>query len=461
MASTPHPIPRRRRSAAGAVLVAALSLLAALFVATTSRAEVFAPESFTLDNGLKVVVVTNRRAPIVTQMLWYKVGAADDPRGKSGLAHVTEHLMFKGTEAYPEGRFSELVARHGGQENAFTGYDYTGYYQTVAREHLELVMKLEADRMANLVLKPEDVRTESQVVVQERRQRVDTRPEGRLSEMASASLYLHHPYGTPVIGWAHELATIRPADARRFYDRWYAPNNAVLILAGDITVEEVRPLAKTYYGPIARAEVPARARVQEPEQTAPRRVTLESAQVRQPSLSIRYLAPSYRSAENSGRPYALQVLSELLGSGPTSRLYKRLVVARDLAVSAGSWYSPSAWDRTGFGLYISPRPGRDLEKVESALRAEIARLREDGVTKEEVAEAKDRLRAQVAYARDEIATAPRVLGRALVTGQSLADIEAWPERIGAVTPEAVEAAARAVLQPDSSVTSVLKAKPGS
>jgi len=425
-----------------------------------ARAAIFDPETFTLDNGLKVVVVTNRRAPIVTQMLWYKVGSADDRRGKSGLAHVLEHLMFKGTEAYPDGRFSEILARLGGKENAFTSYDYTGYYQTVAREHLDQIMRMEADRMRNLVLKPEDVRTESMVVVQERTQRVDNRPAGKLSEMATASLYLHHPYGTPVIGWANELKSIKPEDARRFYDRWYAPNNAVLVIAGDVTAREVRPLAEKYYGPIERREVPERTRVQEPEQTAPRRVVLESAQVRQPSLTLRYLAPSYRT-DSDGHAYALEVLSEILGGGTVSRLYRSLVVEQALAASAGSWYRAEAWDRTTFSFYVNPRPDAPLDEVEAALRAEIDKLLKEGVTEEEVAAAKHRLRANAVYARDDIQTAPRVLGRALATGQSVADVEAWPERIAAVTAEEVEAAARAVLDPAHSVTSVLKAEPTS
>ena len=431
---------------------------AALAHVPRGAAEVFDPETFTLDNGLQVVVVTNRRAPIVTQMLWYRVGSADDPHGRSGLAHVTEHLMFKGTEKHPDGEFSQLVAKVGGQENAFTSYDYTGYYQTVAREHLEMIIRLEADRMTNVVLEPKIVRTESRVVVQERKQRVENSPQGKLSEMASASLYLHHPYGTPIIGWSEELKSIRTEDARDFYEHWYAPNNAVLVIAGDVTAGDVRPLAEKYYGKIPKAEVPERDRVQEPDQHAPRRVTLESAQARQPQVSIRYLAPSYRTAGDN-TPYAAQVLSELLGSGPTSRLYKRLVVERKLAVSAGSWYSPSAWDTTSFGFYVSPRPDVPAAKVEDALRAEIRKLLENGVRGEEVQEAKDRLRAETAYARDDMSTAPRVLGRALVTGRSIADVEAWPQRIADVTVEDVEAAARKILDRKSSVTSVLEPKP--
>jgi zinc protease len=426
-----------------------------------SRAQIFDPETFTLDNGLQVVVVTNRRAPIVTQMLWYKVGSADEPIQKAGIAHVLEHMMFKGTEKYPDGEFSDIVARNGGRENAFTSYDYTGYFQTVAKDRLELIMKLEADRMTNLVLDPAEVKTERQVVIEERAQRVETNPSGKLSEMANASLFLHHPYGTPIIGWEQTVGSISADDMQAFYERWYAPNNAVLIIAGDVTAEEVRPLAEKHYGPIPKADVPVRDRLDEPQQNAPRRVELESPRVRQPSLSIRYLAPSYNTAEDAATPYALQVLSEVLGGGPTSRLYERLVVEDGLAVSAGSWYSPSAVDTTDFGFYISPRPDIELEKAEQALRAEIEELLSEGVSEQEVANAIDRLRADAVYAQDNVNTAPRVIGRALATGRSVADVEAWPNRISEVTPAQVEAAAQQVLKPASSVTAVLKPEPTS
>jgi zinc protease len=279
--------------------------------------------------------------------------------------------------------------------------------------------------------------------------------------MANASLFLHHPYGTPIIGWEQTVSSISAKDMQAFYERWYAPNNAVLIVAGDVTADEVRPLAEKYYGPIARAEVPDRDRLDEPQQNAPRRVELESPRVRQPSLSIRYLAPSYNTAEDAATPYALQVLSEVLGGGPTSRLYERLVVEDALAVSAGSWYSPSAVDTTDFGFYISPRPDIDLDKAEAALRAEIEDLLSDGVSDQEVESAIDRLRADAVYAQDNVNTAPRVIGRALATGRSVADVEAWPNRISEVTPADVEAAAKQVLKPASSVTAVLKPEPTS
>jgi zinc protease len=298
------------------------------------------------------------------------------------------------------------------------------------------------------------------VVLVQRHQRVGNNPASKLSEMITSSSYLHHPYGTPIIGWEHELKGLTPADARAFHERWYAPNNAVLIIAGDVTAADVRPLAEKHYGPIPRGEVPRRERVQEPAHSAPRRVELESAQVGQPQVSIQYLAPSYRT-DTDETAYALEVLSEVLGGGPTSRLYRRLVVEEAIAASAGSWYSPERWDKTNFGFYISPRPGIGIDEAEAALRAEIEALLEDGVSAEAVEDAKQRLRADAVYARDSVFNAPRIFGRALTTGQTVADVEAWPSRIAAVTPARVEAAAREVLQAERSVTSILKSKPTS
>lgn len=426
----------------------------------SAQAGVFNPETFMLDNGLQVVVITNRRAPIVTHMIWYKVGAADESAGESGNAHFLEHLLFKGTKTMAPGEFSQIVARNGGQENAFTSYDYTAYYQTVARDRLEIVMTHEADRMVNLVLSDEVVLPERDVILEERRSRTDNEPSAQLREMVQASLYLNHPYRLPVIGWEHEIKQLSTETAIAFYNRWYAPNNAVLIIAGDVTAADVRPLAEATYGKVASRPVPERVRIAEPPQFAARRVTLESERVRQPSLSISYLAPSYNAGE-SQHVYALQVLDEILGGGATSRLYRSLVVEQGLAISAGSGYSGDSYDLSSFGFYISPRPDVPMDKVESALRAELARLIENGVTDEEVATAKRRLKAAAVYARDSLSTGARVIGAALTTGQTIETIESWPEHIAAVTRAQINAAARAILHDEQSVTGVLLPKPTS
>jgi zinc protease len=418
---------------------------------TPARAAVFNPETFTLDNGLQVVVVTNRRAPVVTYWVWYKVGTADSPLGKSGLPHFLEHLMFKGTETVPPGEFSKIVSRNGGNDNAMTSQDFTAYYQTIARDRLETVMELEADRMANLVLGEDEVRSERAVVVEERLQRVDNDPGAQLGEQLNAAQFLNHPYRLPTIGWLHEIEGYGLDDARGFYETWYAPNNAVLIVVGDIDAEELRPLAEKYYGSIPAREVPERARLKEPPQQAPRRVTLADARVRQPSLVRSYVAPSY-NAGASEHAYALQVLAEVFGGGATSQLYRSLVIDRPLGVSAGAYYAPTALDLSTFRVYASPRPGVDLAAIEAAVDEEIARLLKEGVSEHEVERAKRRMRADAVYARDSLGGAARTIGAALTSGRTVQDVETWPERIGAVTVEQVNAAARAVLRPEASVT---------
>lgn len=441
---------------AGAVLTSAL-LLSAEFV-SLAQARVFDPETFTLANGLQVVVIENHRAPIVTHMIWYKVGAADESVGESGNAHFLEHLMFKGTKTLAPGEFSEIIARNGGQENAFTSYDYTGYYQTVARDRLDIVMRYEADRMANLVLTDAVVLPERDVVLEERRSRVDNEPGSQLRETMQAALYLNHPYRLPVIGWENEIRNLSTETALAFYRRWYAPNNAVLVVAGDVNADEVRQLAEKYYGQVPAKAVPDRRRPAEPPQYAARRVTLKSAQVRQPSLSISYLAPGHNSPGGE-HAYALQILDRILGGGATSRLYRSLVVEQGLAAGTGSSYSATAYDLSSFNFYASPRPGVAMDKLEEALRAELSRVIRDGVTEAEVALAKRQLQASAIFARDSLSAAPNIFGRALTSGRSVEDVEAWPDRIGAVTVEQINAATRAVLRDEQSVTGLLLPKP--
>ncbi len=420
--------------------------------------KVFDPEVFTLDNGLQVVVVSNHRAPIVTHMVWYKVGAADEAPGESGLAHFLEHLMFKGTAKLETGEFSRIIAENGGRENAFTSWDYTGYFQSVARDRLAIVMEHEADRMTGLELTDEVVLPEREVVREERRSRVDNDPGSQLYEQMNAALYINHPYRVPVIGWDHEISALNTEAALAFYRRWYAPNNAILIVTGDVDAEEVRRLAEEHYGPIAAKPVPERLRPTEPPQPAARRVTLKSPRVGQPNVSIRYLAPSYRVGAD-GEAYALQVLQEVLGGGTSSRLYRSLVIEQGLAAAAGAGYDPDRYDQAVFSFFGSPRPGRDVAEVEAALRDEIERVLSEGVTAEEVAAAKKRLRAGAIYARDPLGAAPRIIGQALVAGRTVEELEAWPERIEAVTLDQVNAAARDVMRDERSVTGLLLPEP--
>jgi len=432
-------------------------VLTALYLAGVpdAGAVVFNPKTFTLANGMQVVVVTNRRAPIVAHMVWYKIGAADEPRGKSGIAHFFEHLMFKGTKAYPPGEFSNIVARNGGTENAFTTQDYTAYFQKVARDKLELVMTLESDRMTNLILTDAQVLPERDVVLEERRMRTDNDPGSQLYEATQAALYLNHPYKIPVIGWKHEIAALTTKDALDFYRRYYVPNNAILIVAGDITVDELRPLAEKYYGTIPPGPDIVRHRLTEPPQLASRRVEMVSPRVGQPAWARYYIAPSYRTAKGN-EAYALEVFADIVGGGTTSRLYRSLVVDQGIAASASAWYNANMLDYGSFGFGASPRPGTTLATVEKAMLAQLDEILAKGVTAAEVARSKKKLVAGAIYARDSLSAAPNIIGGALATGRTIEEVEAWPDRIGAVTLEQVNNAARAVMIERQSVTNILR-----
>ncbi len=428
-----------------------LTIAMGMITQTAAQAAVFEPETFTLDNGLEVIVVSNHRAPVITHWLWYKVGSADSPWGQSGIAHFLEHLMFKGTENLEAGEFSKIVARNGGNDNAMTSQDFTAYFQTIARDRLELVMSMEADRMANLKLDPDNVAAERDVVLEERRSRVDNEPSAIFSEQLNAAQYVHHPYRFPVIGWFDEMEDYSLEKAVDFYDTWYAPNNAVLVVAGDVTAEELRPIAEKTYGKIAAREIAERKRVEEPPHSVERRVELASERVQQPTLVRSYLAPSLNS-KGKEHAYALEVLSELFGTGGTSRLYRSLVIDQALAVGAGSYYRGSALDQTVFRLYASPRPDIEMDAIEAALDQEIERLLADGITQDELDRVKKRMVAEAIYARDSLGGAARAFGVALTTGQTVDDVETWPQRIAVVTMDQVMSAARLVLDEKRAVT---------
>ncbi len=418
----------------------------------------FDPGTFTLDNGLQVVVVENRRAPIVVHAVWYKVGAADEPPGKSGIAHFLEHLMFKGTPSVPSGAFSRIVAENGGSDNAFTSQDYTAYVQRVASDKLELVMRMEADRMVNLRLTEEKATPERGVVREERRTRTGNSPGAQLYERRRAVTYLRHPYRIPVIGWKSEIDGLTARDALAFYRARYAPNNAILIVAGDTTVDEVRRLARKHYGPVPRRKVPERARAGEPDQLAAKRVTLKSPRVHVPSVSITWRAPSFAAGETR-HAYPLLLLADMLGGGSTSRLHRRLVIEEKSASGAAAGYLGTALDMGEFTVSASALAGGDIDRVEALLLDEIARVAQHGVTEAELRRSKRAMLAAAIYARDGLGAAPRVIGRALTTGRTIADVEAWPERIAAVDAAAVRDAARAVFVERRSVTAVLLPEP--
>lgn len=430
--------------------------LAAGWLNAPAAAQVFQPTRFMLGNGMEVVLIEDHRVPMVHHMVWYKVGAADEAPGEGGIAHYLEHLMFKGTPSVPPGEFSKIVARQGGRDNAFTSSDYTGYFQTIARDRLDLVMRMESERMDRLQVREEDAKPELQVVLEERLSRVGNQPRSLFGEQMDAAQFLNHPYARPVIGWEHELKTLDLAKAMAFYRRHYGPNNAVLIVAGDVTPEELKPLAEKYYGPIARRDVPPRVRPQEPPQLAARRLVMHDSRVNQASLMRTYLAPS-RTAGATEHAVPLTVLAEIL-NGATGRLHRQLVAGSGPAASAGAGYQSLSLDPNTFSLSATPKPGRTVADAEAALDAVVAELLRDGVTEAELVQARNVLLADAVFARDSLFTAARTFGAAITSGLSIEAVENWPQFVKAVTRDQIHAAIRHVFDSRRSVTGHLLPK---
>lgn len=436
--------------------LAAVALLTSLaFVPhTASAAEV---TSFELDNGMEVVVVENRRAPVVVHMVWYKVGAADEPRGASGIAHFLEHLMFKATDELEAGELSETVNRNGGSDNAFTAQDYTGYFQRIASDRLELVMSMEASRMDGLRLVPEDIGTERDVVIEERNQRVENDPSALFGEQMRAAQYLNHPYSIPVIGWKHEAHSLTLEDANDFYEQHYGPNNAILVVAGDADPEEVRRLAEKHYGVIPpNPNVVERDRVDEPPQLAERRLEYSDPRIGNDYVIRSYLAPE-RDPGAQEEAAALTLLAEVLGGSPTtSVLARKLQFESQQSVYASAWYSGQSLDDTTFGLVNVPVPGTSLEDAEAALDNAIAEFIEEGVDPEKLERIKTQIRASEIYALDEPRGLANRYGSGLTSGLTIEDIEAWPDILQAVTEEDIIAAAQKVFDRRKAVTGFVR-----
>jgi len=444
------------RFAVGSVALALTLAFSAASVRAQTTVTSERPATFTLGNGMQVVVIPDHRTPVVTQMIWYKVGSADETPGKSGLAHFLEHLMFKGTAAHPAGEFSKTVQTIGGSENAFTSTDYTGYFQRVPREQLASMMEFEADRMTGLVLKDENVLPERDVVLEEYNMRTANNPDARLTEQIMAALYLNHPYGRPIIGWRQEIEKLDREDALAFYKRFYAPNNATLLIAGDVDAQEVRPMVERTFGRVAPQPAIAanRMRPQEPLPAAPRTVTLSDPRVEQTGVRRYYLVPSATTAA-AGESPALDVLAQLMGGGSNSYLYRALVIDRPLAVSAGASYQSTSLDDTQFVISISPKPGVEFAAVEQAIEGVIADVGRNAVRAEDLERVKTQLIAEAIYAQDSQASLAQWYGAALTTGLSVDDIRSWPDRIRAVTAEQVRAVAQKWLDKNRSVTGYL------
>lgn len=435
------------------VLAVALGAMSAL----PARAEERVTD-FMLDNGMQVVVVEDHRAPVVMHMVWYKAGSADEKPGVSGVAHFLEHLLFKGTDKLEPGEFSATVAANGGRDNAFTSYDVTAYHQRVAADRLELMMTMESDRMVNIRLGEEEILTERDVIIEERNQRVENNPGALFREQLTAAQYLNHRYGVPVIGWRHEMEALDLKAALDYYDTYYAPNNAILIVAGDVQPEEVKALAEQYYGVIpANPDLPERARPSEPPQTSARRMEFFDPRVAQPYVTRSYLAPE-RNSGDQRTAAALTLLAELLGGGQTSVLSQKLQFEEKTSIYASSWYRGTSLDATTFNLINVPAPGYSLQDAEDAMDAVVAGFMETGVDEAHLERIKMQLRASQIYERDNVSSTAQRYGRGLTSGLTIADIQEWPEILQSITSAEIMAAAEMIFDRKQSVTGWLMAK---
>jgi zinc protease len=435
------------------------AIAAAIFALATgvvpARAQDTKVFQFALQNGMQVIVVPDHRAPIVTQMLWFKVGAIDDPPGLSGMAHFFEHMMFRGTTAVPGEQFAQTVARNGGEENAFTTHDYTCFYEQISKDKLQLMMHLDADRLVNLDLSDPNVNTERSVVLEERRMRVDNDPQSLMREQLDAALNLSHPYGRPVIGWPYEVRHIGRIDAKDFYLHHYAPNNAILVVAGDVTPEEVRTAASAEYGKDPARQVALRWDFAQPPRLGETRLTVDRPDVKVPVFERLYRVPSYASGA-PGVAEALETLAQLLGGDATSAFYRELVVKRRLASDAGASFDGYARDSGTFMVYAVPRPGVKLEVLEQAVDAVMKSFAVAQPNVADLERAKTQLVADATYQRDSQYQLASAYGQALVIGLTADDVDEWPDRIRAVTGSAIEQAAVKYLIKREAATGYLK-----
>jgi len=409
--------------------------------------------TFTLDNGMEVVVIEDHRAQAVVHMVWYKAGSADEPLGSSGVAHFLEHLMFKATDTMASGQLSAVVAANGGDDNAFTSYDYTAYFQRVAADRLDLMMQMEADRMNNLALTEDDITTERQVILEERAQRTENNPNAIAREQIRAALFMNHRYGLPIIGWEHEMRQLDMADVHAWYDTYYSPNDAILIVAGDVRPDEVLAMAQAHYGPIpSEPTLPARLRPEEPPQRAERRLIYADPRVSQPYLTRSYLAPE-RDPGDQTAAAALVYLAEVLGgSSFTSVLGEKLTFDTQTAIFTGAGYDGDTLDDGTFSLTVVPAEGISLQTAEAAMDTAIADFLTTGPEMAQMERIRTQLLASEIYAKDSVEGLARRYGAALSIGLSVQDVQDWPDVLQAVTAQEVLDAARALFNPDHAVT---------
>jgi len=426
-----------------------------LLCAPWAGAEVFEQ---TLPNGLKVVVKEDHRAPVVVQQVWYRAGSMDEKTGTTGVAHVLEHMMFKGTKAVPVGEFSRRIAAAGGRENAFTSYDYTAYFQQLHKSKLPLAMKLESDRMHNLNLTDAEFGKEIKVVMEERRMRTEDDPRALLQEKMSAVTWQEHPYQHPIIGWMSDLEAMKGADARDWYRRWYVPNNATLVVAGDVKASEVFALAKKYYGGIPKCMLPPRRQYTELEQVGVKRLVVK-APAELPFLMMAYHAPAVRNAAQDWKPYALEVLAGILDGNESARLNQSLVREQQLASEVGAGYDSIARGPSLFVLEGTPSEGKTVAELEAALRAQVDKLIADGVSAEELQRVKAQVMADEVYKLDSMFYQAMQIGQLESSGLSHRDIPVMMAHLRAVTAEQVVAVAKEFLKDDNLTVAVLDPQP--
>ncbi|MDX1974603.1 MAG: pitrilysin family protein [Rickettsiales bacterium] len=430
-------------------------LLCLACAASAARADSKTPvESFTLANGLEVIVLSNHRLPAVSHMMWFRIGGADDPPGKSGLAHYHEHMMFQGTAKIKAGEFSEVIGRLGGQQNAFTGYDATSYFVNIAKDKLPLVMEMEADRIRGLKPSDADAQKEKEVIIEERRQRVENNPDALLAEQMNAALFRNHPYHTPLIGWMQEMEQLTKQDVLQFHQTYYHPNNAILILSGDITIEEAKPLVQKYYGNLRSQPIPARQWKLEPPHIAPRHIVMRHVTVKQPSWNRTYAVPSL-SYSNSADAMPLFVLAQIIGGGKSSRLYQSLIVEQKIASAIDASYNGFTLGPAIFAIEAIPEKTVSPEALEKAIDAELAALAKNGVNDDELLRAKTVLRAEAIYARDGLSGLGHIMGWIRMVGLDKETFNRWPDMVDAVTKEQVNDVLRRALNTNASVTGIL------
>ncbi|MDO8264709.1 MAG: pitrilysin family protein [Gallionella sp.] len=422
---------------------------------TAAQAKVF---EHTLKNGLKVIVKEDHRAPVVVQQIWYKAGSMDEQAGVTGIAHVLEHMMFKGTKTVPAGEFSNRIAAAGGRENAFTSYDYTGYFQRLHKSRLPLAMRLEADRMHNLNLSAVEFAREVNVVKEERRMRTDDEPRALMNEKVMATIFQEHPYRHPVIGWMSDLEALKVSDAKAWYGRWYAPNNATLVIAGDVKADEVFALAQRYYGTIPRSVQPPRREFTEPQQAGIKRLVVK-APAELPHLVMSYRAPTLLNPEQDWKPYALDILAGVLDGSESARLNKHLVREQQIASGAGADYESASRGPGLFTLAATPSKGKTVADVEAALRQEIALLVKDGVSEEELQRVKAQVMAGEVYKLDSVFYQAMQIGQMESIGLGHQAIPVILEKLKAVTAEQVRQVAEEFLQDDNLTVAVLEPQP--